>query len=525
LRVGRSAGFPARGILLALVALPGLLAGCAASLPAGKGTVLVVGGGQSGQPLARTLVAQGYDVRVMVRDPARASGLPADARVVSGDATRPDTLAAGFAGADYVIATLGSSCVRDKPFPPQGSPEDVDYRGVANLVDAAKAAGVRQFVLMSALGAGDANPRTPLNAMCGMALSFKGQGEDHLRSSGLPYTIVRPGGLKPFPGQAACQEGREPLALYAGSEDRGPGALCRADVGLVMASALGNAEARNKTVNVIADRDKAAPVDGWRSRWAALPADVVPPPVGGVTRSSLFQFRPGDRLEDGGRLVVTGGRFARAEDFEVVRRVDGGRTVTSITTADDGQYRVEGRWTYTADEAATGAAGLGTIGGQPVTVDIRSGVAPTIGVTRGGRDQVKTAACPAGCLIDMTPSALPMFTMTRLYDAGRGGEQPFNWIGQSLIMDQTLLEGVARLRKLGEGRFGTGDAAVTVVQYAFVETLKDEATGQSVQVPFNLYVSQDHKPLAFAVGSGTVAERVGYEGLTQAMPVQIPKLP
>jgi uncharacterized protein YbjT (DUF2867 family) len=258
------------GRALATVALATLLVACS-SLGGDPATVLVVGGGQSGAPVARILKDRGYVVRVMVRDPARARELPAGVEVVVGDATKPATLPAGFAGADYVIATIGSTCVANKPFPPGAGPADIDYRGTANLVDAAREAGARQFVLISALGAGDTNPKSRLNELCGMALDYKGRAEAHLRSSGVPYTIVRPGGLKPFPRQPACVEGQEPLALYARDEDRGAGVVCRADVALVIADALGNRDALGKTVNLVAD--KKLPLAAWSQAWPQLPGD------------------------------------------------------------------------------------------------------------------------------------------------------------------------------------------------------------------------------------------------------------
>ena len=239
---------------VATLVLAATIAGCA-SAHADPKSAVVIGGGQSGAPLARILKEQGYSVRVMVRDPSRVKGLPEGVQVVSGDATRPESLLAGLKDANYVLSTIGANCVPKKDFPAGGAPQDVDYRGIENLAAASKQAGVRQFVLMSALGAGDPDPKTMLNSMCGMVLKWKGNGEASLRASGVPYTIVRPGGLKPFPGQPECLEGNESLALYGRDVARGPGALCRADVGLVMANALGNPAALGKTANLIADKE------------------------------------------------------------------------------------------------------------------------------------------------------------------------------------------------------------------------------------------------------------------------------
>ena len=202
-----------------------------------KQTVLVVGAGQSGQPLIKILVDKGYNVRASSRRPA---DMGPGVTVVVADVTKPATLTDALKGVDYVISTIGSNN-------PQGDnkPEDVDYKGVANLVDAAKAAKVKQVVLMSALGAGNSDPEYMLNKRFGMVLMWKGKGEEHLRKSGVPYTIVRPGGLK------NCDAGKTDIK-FSGDPGLTGDAICRADVGLVMAAALGNPQALRKTVGVVA---------------------------------------------------------------------------------------------------------------------------------------------------------------------------------------------------------------------------------------------------------------------------------
>lgn len=259
------------GLLHIAVAVAATVLTACATAGGGRPVAVVVGGGQSGAPLARTLSEQGYAVRVMVRDPARATGLPPGVAVVAGDVTQAATLRAPLQGADYVLSTIGARCTPKQPFPAGGSPADVDYRGIGNLASAARAAGVRQLVLLSSLGAGDTDPKSALNGMCGMVLDWKGRGEASLRASGVPYTIVRPGGLKPFPGQPPCTAGQEGLLLYPRDGDGGAGSLCRDDVALVMAHALGNRDALGKTVSLIGDKRQAP--GAWREAWASLPAD------------------------------------------------------------------------------------------------------------------------------------------------------------------------------------------------------------------------------------------------------------
>ena len=226
------------------------------AVAATKGTVLVVGAGKSGQPLIKILHDQGYGVRALVRDAAKAGDLGKGVIIVVGDVTKPETLPAAMKGAEYVISTIGAGIGGN-------TPEEVDYKGVAALADAAKAAKVKQLVLMSSIGAGDTNPETFLNKRFGMVLMFKGKGEDHLRKSGVPYTVVRPGGLQD------CDPGKVGFKV-AGPGDL-QGSICRSDVGLLMAASLGNKDALGKTITVVSD-DKA-PIDAWKKELAAIKKD------------------------------------------------------------------------------------------------------------------------------------------------------------------------------------------------------------------------------------------------------------
>jgi uncharacterized protein YbjT (DUF2867 family) len=245
--------------LTAAIAFATAMGVATAAYAAGE-VVLVAGAtGKSGVPLVKILGEQGYKVRALVRDTAKASELGAGVEVIQGDVTKPATLAAAVKGATYVISTIGAGGVE-----PPNNAENIDYKGVVNLTDASKAAGVKHFVLMSSIGAGDTNPETFLNKRFGMVLKWKGDGEQHLRKSGVPYTIVRPGGL------ADCDPGKVGLKVAAGNEAL-QGRICRSDVGLIMVHALGNKEAVGKTIATISD-DKAA-VDGWKSAWAAMAKD------------------------------------------------------------------------------------------------------------------------------------------------------------------------------------------------------------------------------------------------------------
>ena len=224
-----------------------------------KGELVLVAGanGQSGKPAIALLKEQGYRVRAMVRDPAKGADLGVD--VVVADVTKPETLPAAMKGVDFVISTVATGRGGQ-------TPEQLEFHGIANLATAAKAAGVKQFVLMSSMNAGNQDMTLFLNAKMDKVLIWKGEGEKALRASGVPYTIVRPGGLQ----REACQAGKVGLKIAA---DDGVtiAPVCRADVAAVMVAALGNKDTIGKTFQV--QTDAAAQPMAWTSVFPKLAKD------------------------------------------------------------------------------------------------------------------------------------------------------------------------------------------------------------------------------------------------------------
>ena len=257
-----------RSLLLATLAAFGAVV--AGEMPAAQAApkdelVAVVGAtGRTGVPVVEQLVARGYKVRAMVRDAAAAKGkLPAGVEVVVADVRDPNTLAPALKGAKYVISTIGAGG-GPKADPTNGARE-IDNLGVANLAKAAKTAGVKQFVLVSSSSVTKAaeNPMAFMRPI----LAAKFEGEQALRASGVPYSIVRPGGLSDEPG------GKLGVAFSQG--DTAAGRIPRADVATACIEALGRAAALGRTVEIVSAKD-AAPTN-WTAAFAALKADGVAP--------------------------------------------------------------------------------------------------------------------------------------------------------------------------------------------------------------------------------------------------------
>jgi uncharacterized protein YbjT (DUF2867 family) len=224
------------------------------------GVVLVAGAtGRAGRHVVEQLLQRGRSVRVLARSEAGAREIFGErVQVVQGDVREPATLGTAVAGVRYVVWAVGSNSRTD----PSNLPEAVDYRGVRNLVEAAVAAGgVEHFVLVSSRGV--AEPTHPLNRFASNVLLWKGLGENALRFSGLPYTVVRPGGLTDGPGGKGIRGGPD-AALPAGS-------IARADVARVCVEALGNRAAYRKTIALVGD--PAGGAMDWPAFFRAVPED------------------------------------------------------------------------------------------------------------------------------------------------------------------------------------------------------------------------------------------------------------
>ena len=144
--------------------------------------------GKTGQIIVNKLIERGLKPRILVRDKDLAENLFGEkVDLYVGDVRQPETLMPAMDGVDIVISAIGTRTPVGK-----NCPKRVDYQGVANLVQSAKASHVQRFILISSISVTHANH--PMNCF-GKILDWKLEGENVLRESGLSYAIVRPGGL------------------------------------------------------------------------------------------------------------------------------------------------------------------------------------------------------------------------------------------------------------------------------------------------------------------------------------------
>lgn len=201
-------------------------------------TVLVAGASRGvGREIARILQPN-FTVKALLRSNTAVTELEVlGIQPIMGDAMIPEQL--DLSGIDAVISTIG------------GLPGDIkraDDEGNRNLIDAARKAGVKKFVLVTSIGCGNSVVALPPRALeaLGAVLADKEKAEQHLIDSGLTYTIVRPGGLKSEPATGTG---------FLTEDPKISGSIHRADVADLVCKCLISDRANQKILSAL-DRNQ-----------------------------------------------------------------------------------------------------------------------------------------------------------------------------------------------------------------------------------------------------------------------------
>jgi len=144
--------------------------------------VAIIGGtGFVGSYLIDALLDAGHEPHVLVRSGSEGKLHRADeCELTTGDLDSPAAIDAVLAGCDAAIYNVGIL----REFPSKGITfEALQYRGAETVAEAAKRAGIRRFLLMSANGIDSAETRYQTTKL---------RAEAMIRESGLDYTIFRP---------------------------------------------------------------------------------------------------------------------------------------------------------------------------------------------------------------------------------------------------------------------------------------------------------------------------------------------
>jgi uncharacterized protein YbjT (DUF2867 family) len=186
--------------------------------------IAIAGGhGKIAMLLAAKLAEAGDQPLALIRNPDHADQVAesgAKAVTVDLENDTAQRLADAIAGSDAVVFAAGAG-------PDSGAErkETVDYGGAVLLIEAAKLAGIRRYVMVSAISA-DASHQG--DEVYDVYIRAKGRADDELAASGLDYTIVKPGGLTDDAGTGRIEAGEQ--------LDRGE--IPRADVADVVLTSL-----------------------------------------------------------------------------------------------------------------------------------------------------------------------------------------------------------------------------------------------------------------------------------------------
>jgi uncharacterized protein YbjT (DUF2867 family) len=248
--------------------------------------MLIVGStGRVGGMITRTLLRRDRQLRILVRPGSEHHAfIEAGAEAAFGDLKDPASLAVACRGVDTVITTA-SAGERGG----DDTAQTVDLEGNANLIEAARGAGVKQFIFVSALLARADHPVPVPRA--------KALTEAALQGSGLTYTIVAANGIAdvmfPLVVGYPLSVGR-PVTLVGEGRRRHTFIAAR-DVAAFATAAIDHPSALNRRIEIggpdaLSWRDVVAAYERTLGRaipvqWIAT-GELLPdlPPVPGLTQ-------------------------------------------------------------------------------------------------------------------------------------------------------------------------------------------------------------------------------------------------
>ncbi|UKY50987.1 SDR family oxidoreductase [Streptomyces inhibens] len=202
--------------------------------------IVIAGGhGRIALRLERLLAKRGDEVAGIIRRPEQAGDLlaaGAEPVVCDLESASVEDVARHTEGADAAVFAAGAG-------PGSGieRKDTVDRGAAALFADAAEAAGVRRFLVVSSMGA-DREPPGGTDPVFAAYLRAKGAADEDVRArTGLDWTILRPGRLTDDPGTG--------LVTLADATGRGP--VPRDDVAAVLVELLDEPGTIGRTLELI----------------------------------------------------------------------------------------------------------------------------------------------------------------------------------------------------------------------------------------------------------------------------------
>lgn len=205
--------------------------------------VTIAGGhGQIAQHLERQLTSAGHDAVALVRKQEQVADIEANgatAVLLDLESTTLEEMTEAVRGSDAVVFAAGGGGDGSKE-----RKERVDKAAAIMLADAAEAAGVQRYLMVSAMGTDQIDPDS--DEVFQVYLRAKLAADEDLQGrDALAWTIVRPGKLTDEAGTGLVQAGSLPR-----------GEVTRADVAAVLVAALDSTKTVGKTFDLLNGDDE-----------------------------------------------------------------------------------------------------------------------------------------------------------------------------------------------------------------------------------------------------------------------------
>ena len=227
-------------------------------------TVFVAGAtGRTGSSILKQLTQSGYNVIALARDVSTVKENIPRVTWIEGNVRDIDSLRRGIAKAQVVISAVGATTGTGP-----NAPEFVDFAGTRNLADVAKEHRIRQFVLIASGRSGSHSDHSTREFM-GYGRYFKTKGEEYLKASGVPFTILGAAGLSAKPaGEVGIRFfSRAEYSATTQSTDESA-VIAIGDLAAVAVSALSDPASLFKAFAVMND-PKRTP-GAWRKDFATI---------------------------------------------------------------------------------------------------------------------------------------------------------------------------------------------------------------------------------------------------------------
>ena len=301
--------------------------------------ILVTGAtGFVGPAVVQRLVDDGHTVRVLEHSEGSSADLPSQ-EAVSGSMTDPASLREAAEGQDVVVHLVAILTGKPEEF------RSVMEQGTRDLLEAARGAGVRRFVLMSALGTTEeTKDLVPY-------YGAKWQMEQDVKASGLEYVIFRPSFVFGRDGGALGQFKKiaklAPVTPIVGPGTQRIQPIWVDDVAAYFAAGVEKPEAANRTFEL-----GGPDVVTWNEFWSRLkqalgitPAERAPAvrpdaAAGGGAREAAEAAGDARPAEDARRPATTSSTNSDAVDtfgLPLVPLDEQLRRATTTTTPENGR--------------------------------------------------------------------------------------------------------------------------------------------------------------------------------------------